>query len=81
MNGLGRLYENGRGVPQDYAQARQWYQKAVEAGSVAAMEHLGNMYYYGRGVAQDDVKAREWYQKAVDGGWPALLLPINWTGR
>jgi hypothetical protein len=27
------LYENGYGVTQDYGQARQWYQKALDAGN------------------------------------------------
>ena len=26
------VYDNGRGVPQDYAKAREWYEKAAAAG-------------------------------------------------
>ncbi len=33
---LGLMYENGRGVPQDDAEARRWYWKAAEQG------HAGN---------------------------------------
>ena len=28
--GLGVLYENGQGVPQDDIEAAKWYQKAVD---------------------------------------------------
>jgi hypothetical protein len=68
MNKLGDLYYDGRGVAQDYGKAREWYQKAADAGNAVAMNKLGDLYYDGRGVAQDYGKAREWYQKAVDAG-------------
>src|SRR6266436_6475092 len=32
MNNLAFLYENGQGVPQDYAKAREWYEKAADEG-------------------------------------------------
>jgi TPR repeat protein len=32
MNNLGFLYQNGWGVAQDYAKAREWYQKAADKG-------------------------------------------------
>ena len=31
MNNLGALYDDGHGVPQDYAQAQSWYEKAAAA--------------------------------------------------
>jgi hypothetical protein len=31
---LGVLYENGKGVAQDYDKAREWYQKAADAGNL-----------------------------------------------
>jgi TPR repeat protein len=33
---LGRLYHNGQGVPQDYAKAREWYEKAAAKGDASA---------------------------------------------
>ena len=68
MNSLGYLYEKGLGVAPDYAQARQWFQKAAEAGNYHATEHLGYLYEHGLGVAQDYAQARQWYQKAADAG-------------
>ena len=70
MNDLGWLYRNGKGVAQDYAQAREWFQKAAEAGNNVAMVNLGYLYEKGLGGAQDYAKAREWYQKAADAGNP-----------
>ena len=33
---LGVLYSEGRGVPQDYVQARAWYEKAAAQGDAKA---------------------------------------------
>ncbi|MDG4594290.1 MAG: SEL1-like repeat protein [Candidatus Contendobacter sp.] len=65
---LGLMYANGKGVKQDYAQARQWFQKAAEQGDAAAQFILGVMYYEGKWVKQDYGQARQWFQKAVDQG-------------
>ena len=53
MNSLGVLYENGLGVPRNYTQARQWYEKAAVAGWPASMNSLGVFYQNGWAVAQD----------------------------
>ena len=62
---LGFIYAEGRGVAQDYAQARVWWEKAATQGHVDAQYNLGNFYNDGRGVPQDFAKAREWYEKAA----------------
>jgi uncharacterized protein YegL len=68
INNLGELYEHGQGVAQDYGKAREWYQKAADAGNRTAMRNLGVLYDKGQGVPQDYGKAHEWYQKAADAG-------------
>jgi TPR repeat protein/energy-coupling factor transporter ATP-binding protein EcfA2 len=68
MFNLGWLYANGFGVAQDYAKAREWYEKAADKGEAGAMNNLGWLYDNGQGVAQDYAKAREWYEKAADKG-------------
>jgi TPR repeat protein len=68
MRNLGWLYEDGFGVAQDHAKAREWYEKAAEKGHANAMLNLGALYANGQGVAQDHAKAREWYEKAADKG-------------
>ena len=56
---------NGQGVAQDYAKAREWYEKAAAKDNASAMINLGLLYANGQGVAQDYAKAREWYEKAA----------------
>jgi TPR repeat protein len=65
MNKLGDAYYSGEGVPQDYAKAREWYEKAAAKGHDGAMVDLGLLYENGQGVPQDYAKAREWYEKAA----------------
>ena len=50
---LGRLYLDGHDVPEDYAMARQWYEKAAAQGNEWAQNDLGAMYDNGHGVPQD----------------------------
>ena len=41
---LGVKYDNGQGVPQDYAEAVKWYRKAAEqgdAGAIVVLKALG----------------------------------------
>ena len=65
---------NGQGVAQDYAKAREWYEKAAAKGDAIAMFNLGLLYENGQGVAQDYAKAREWYEKSIaNGGLDALI--------
>ena len=71
MNNIGKQYEKGLGVAQDYAKAREWYEKAVAAGDPSAMNNIGKQFEKGLGVAQDYAKARVWYEKAVAVGDPA----------
>jgi TPR repeat protein len=66
---LGWVYHTGFGVEQDYAKARELYEKAAEKGKPAtAMTNLGWLYQHGQGVEQDYAKAHEWYEKAADKG-------------
>ena len=63
---IGRMYERGIGVPQDYAKAVEWYRRAAEQGLARAQYNLGRMYDYGRGVTQDYAKAVKWYRRAAE---------------
>ena len=65
---LGTMYEDGRGVSQDYAEAVEWYRKSAEQGYVSAQYFLGEMYHYGKGVSRDYAKAVEWYRKSAEQG-------------
>jgi uncharacterized protein len=57
MNNLGWLYQTCSGVPQDYARAREWFEKAAAAGHGAAMSHLAWLYKNGWGVPRDPAHA------------------------
>ena len=61
---LGVLYDQGKGLPQDNAQAMAWYQKAAEQGLPQAQINLGIMYEEGQGVKPDYVRAYFWYALA-----------------
>lgn len=65
---LGKLYQNGLGVTQDYAQALTLYQKACDGGNMGACYSLGSLYQNGWGVTQDYAQAGTLYQKACDDG-------------
>ena len=38
---LGRMYEEGLGLPQDYKEAAKWYLKAAEKGNAQAQYKMG----------------------------------------
>ncbi len=35
QHNIGSMYNNGEGVPQDYAEAMKWYRRAAEQGLAA----------------------------------------------
>jgi TPR repeat protein len=77
MRNLGWLYEDGFGVAQDHAKAREWYEKAADKGDADGMVNLGVLYDNGRGVAQDYARAREWYEKAAEKGHANAMLNLG----
>src|SRR5262249_41314290 len=66
---IGAMYNGGRGVAKDEAEALKWYRKAAENGNLAAAEFIGHMYENGRGgLTKDEAEAVVWYRKAADHG-------------
>ena len=65
---LGLMYANGRGVPEDDAEAVRWWRLAAEQGYAAAQNNLGDMYENGQGVPEDHVPAYMWYNLAAAQG-------------
>ncbi len=65
QNGLGELYAKGKGMVQDYAQARAWYEKAAAQGHPHAQNNLAELYFAGLGVPQDYVRAYMWVDLAA----------------
>lgn len=65
---LGIMYDDGKGVEQDSAQAAQWYRRAAENGMAAAQCNLAGMYETGDGVPTDYIQAKKWYRLAAEQG-------------
>ncbi|MGZ5871358.1 MAG: tetratricopeptide repeat protein [Bradyrhizobium sp.] len=62
---LGFMYENGFGVPQNYAAAADLYQSAAVQGDVFAQSRLGLSYDKGRGVPQNVILSYKWLDLAA----------------
>ena len=66
---LGRCYEDGDGVEQNYTLAADWYRRAAEhvpdlGGAGQGRNYLGNLYMAGLGVPKDYVQAYKWFSLA-----------------
>lgn len=62
---LGKMFEKGQGVKQDYAEAAACYRKAALQGYALAQYNLGVLYANGYGVPKDDIRAYMWFTMAV----------------
>jgi TPR repeat protein len=62
------MYREGRGVPQDYAAATEWFRKAAEQGLDTAQFNLAQRYGDGMGAPRDLKVAADWYRRAANQG-------------
>ncbi len=76
---LARLYYQGKGVPQDYTEAFNWYRKAADRGNTKAEYKVGFMYDWGSGVQQDYTQAVSWSRKAADQGYANAQYDLGWN--
>jgi uncharacterized protein len=63
--GLGIMYDNGQGVPEDDKEAVKWYRLAAEQGNVLAQYDLGVSY----DNRLDYNEAVKWYRLAAEQGY------------
>lgn len=63
------MYGNGRGVPEDDAEAARWFRLFAEQGTAGDQFLLGSMYANGEVVAQDYVEAVRWFRLAAEQGY------------
>ncbi|EIJ34419.1 SEL1-like repeat protein [Thiothrix nivea] len=63
------IVHQGECVEQDYAQALEWFHKAVAQGDGRAQLALGWMYAEGKGVAKDVEQAQQCYAEAAAKGF------------
>jgi len=68
MARLSSAYRLGDGVPRDPALAREWAQKAAEAGHAGAMNDLALMLETAFGGPKDEAGAASWYARAAAHG-------------
>jgi uncharacterized protein len=66
QNELGLLYSEGRGLPQNFLEAKDWFKKAADKGHAGAQVNLGTLYSLGRGAPYSDHMALFWFQKAAE---------------
>lgn len=66
MNAIGKLYQDGLGVEQNYEKAKEYFNLAVKRGCSEAFNSMGDMYKYGYGVEIDYYKAFELYTNAAE---------------
>src|SRR5260370_41643994 len=62
---LGFMYANGRGVPQSYDVAVDWYLQSAEQGDSTGQYLLGLMYDKGFGVTPNVILAHKWLNLAA----------------
>jgi uncharacterized protein len=62
---MGFVYYAGQGVPQDYARALYWFEKAADQGCFSAYAAVSSLYRDGKGTAVDLGKAYMWMNVAV----------------
>ncbi len=66
---LGKMYEEGQGVPQNYEVAVKLYKLSAEHGNNRAQFELGLLYTKGEGVSQDYKQAVKWYTLSAEQGY------------
>lgn len=73
MRNLGHLHRES-GTADGYAQAREWYRRAADAGSAEAVADLGLVAEMGWGGPADADEALRWYRAAAEGGSTAGMV-------
>ena len=63
---LAKMYDEGRGIPQDYEKALKWYAKAP--GILGVPLRMAVMYMEGIGTPQNDILARNYLYSAISAG-------------
>ena len=57
---LASIYYIGKGVPQNYPEALNWFEKAAKKGHPIAQFGLGVMYFEGEGVPPNYIEGYAW---------------------
>ena len=83
MGRIGIMYKygygvHGYGVARDYASAKEWFEKAGDAGYSDGYRWIGNLYGEGGpGLEQNYATAKKWYEKVIAAGDSLGYLDIG----
>lgn len=69
QNRLGAQYAEGDGVPQDWEQAVEWFEKGAQQGNAIAQYNLSTCFCNGTGVEKDLQRSVEWLYKSAEQGY------------
>ena len=59
----GKFFRDGRAVEQDYARARECYEKGAQTGDYNCYNKIGDMIYHGWGCEADPAEALRYFEK------------------
>ena len=68
QNRLGLFYKFGRGVPQNYVQAKRWFEEAAKQGHAGAQINLGILYLQEDAPPRSPQMAIFWFSRAAEQG-------------
>ena len=74
---IANRYYRGDGVPQDYSEARKWYELAAAQGNSEALYKLGVIYKTGEGGIEDKQKSLKYYTEASKKGHAKAQLELG----
>ncbi|BBP45290.1 hypothetical protein THMIRHAS_06630 [Thiosulfatimonas sediminis] len=78
QSNIGLLYDLGKGVEQNYAEAIYWYEAAAQQGDINAEYNLAVMYFQGKGVPQNNLKAQQWFLQAAQQNHSNAQNNLGW---
>ena len=74
---MGGFYVEGLIVQRNFSTAREWYEKAANAGLAEGVFNVGVCWETGMGSAADPAKAAEFFKRAADANLPQALFKMS----
>jgi TPR repeat protein len=71
------MYEVGRGLAKEQAEAAKWFRLAAEQGEPLAQYDLGQRYERGLGIPADPAEAYKWHSLAATHGIPDAATALD----
>lgn len=81
---IAQSFITGENVPQNFEEARYWFERAAKGGDAAAQSELGVLYFNGKILDNDYEKAHHWFDLAARNNYPLAQynMGILWyTGK